>query len=99
MRKIGQALRVEAMSLYEHIAGKEDVLDGLVDLVMAEIELPGTTSTGDQRSGKPRYPYTKHYCAAGGPLPCSSRDSRPVRRGFTTSMADRRPAPGRFLTP
>ena len=40
MRKIGQALRVEAMSLYKHVAGKEDVLDGLVDLVMAEIELP-----------------------------------------------------------
>jgi AcrR family transcriptional regulator len=40
MRKLGQALRVEAMSLYKHVAGKEDVLDGLVDLVMAEVELP-----------------------------------------------------------
>jgi AcrR family transcriptional regulator len=40
MRKLGQALRVEAMSLYKHVVGKEDVLDGLVDLVMAEVELP-----------------------------------------------------------
>lgn len=40
MRRLGQALGVEAMSLYNHVAGKEDVLDGLVDVVFAEIELP-----------------------------------------------------------
>jgi AcrR family transcriptional regulator len=41
MRRLGQELRVEAMSLYKHVAGKEDVLDGLADLVMAEVEPPG----------------------------------------------------------
>jgi AcrR family transcriptional regulator len=40
MRRLGQALDVEAMSLYKHVAGKEDVLDGIADLVMAEVELP-----------------------------------------------------------
>jgi AcrR family transcriptional regulator len=44
MRKLGQALGVEAMSLYNHVAGKEALLDGMVDLVFAEIELP----TGDE---------------------------------------------------
>ena len=40
MRKLGQALGVEAMSLYNHVANKDDILDGIVDLVYAEIELP-----------------------------------------------------------
>jgi len=39
MRNLGQALGVEAMSLYNHVSGKEDVLDGLVDIVFGEIEL------------------------------------------------------------
>jgi AcrR family transcriptional regulator len=40
MRKVGEALGVEAMSLYNHIDGKETLLDGLVDQVFSEIELP-----------------------------------------------------------
>lgn len=40
MRKLGQALEVEAMSLYNHVANKDDLLDGMVDLVFAEIGLP-----------------------------------------------------------
>ena len=40
MRKLGQALGVEAMSLYHHVANKDALLDGMVDLVFAEIELP-----------------------------------------------------------
>jgi AcrR family transcriptional regulator len=39
MRKLGQALGVEAMSLYNHVANKDDILDGIVDLVLSEIEL------------------------------------------------------------
>ena len=39
MRKLGQALGVEAMSLYNHVANKDDVLDGLVDIVFSEIDL------------------------------------------------------------
>jgi AcrR family transcriptional regulator len=40
MRKLGQVLGVEAMSLYNHVTGKGDLLDGMVDIVFAEIGLP-----------------------------------------------------------
>ena len=40
MRRLGQALGVQAMSLYKHIADKEDILDGISDLVMLEVEVP-----------------------------------------------------------
>ena len=40
MRRLGQALHVEAMSLYKHVSGKEDILDGIADLVMVEVEVP-----------------------------------------------------------
>src|SRR5438552_10052936 len=40
MRKLGQALGFEAMSLYNHVANKDDVIDGILDLVLAESELP-----------------------------------------------------------
>jgi AcrR family transcriptional regulator len=42
MRRLGQALQVEAMSLYKHVANKDDVLDGILDLVEDEIELPSS---------------------------------------------------------
>ena len=48
MRKLGQALGVEAMALYYHFANKDRVLDGIVDLVFAEIELPA--SGGDWKA-------------------------------------------------
>ena len=37
MRGLGQKLGVEAMSLYNHVANKDDILDGMVDAVMSEI--------------------------------------------------------------
>jgi AcrR family transcriptional regulator len=40
MRKLAQALGVEAMALYNHVANKDDMLDGIVDLVLCEFELP-----------------------------------------------------------
>jgi AcrR family transcriptional regulator len=40
MRKLAQELGVEAMSLYHHVANKDDILDGLVDVVFSEIDLP-----------------------------------------------------------
>lgn len=40
MRNLAQALNVEAMSLYNHIDNKEDLLDGMVDNVIAKFELP-----------------------------------------------------------
>jgi len=40
MRRLGQVLGVEAMSLYKHVADKEAILDGILDLVMDEVEVP-----------------------------------------------------------
>jgi AcrR family transcriptional regulator len=42
MRKLAQDLGVEAMSLYNHVASKDDLLDGMVDIVFSEIEPPTT---------------------------------------------------------
>jgi AcrR family transcriptional regulator len=40
MRRLGQQLGVEAMSLYKHVADKNDVLAGIADRVASEFELP-----------------------------------------------------------
>ena len=40
MRKVAERLGVEAMSLYHHVANKDAILDGIVDAVFDEIELP-----------------------------------------------------------
>jgi hypothetical protein len=46
MRKLGEALGVEAMSLYNHVASKGDLLDGMIDLVFSEIGLPPADPAG-----------------------------------------------------
>src|SRR3954452_6153028 len=40
MRRLARELGVEAASLYHHVHGKDEILDGLVELVAAEIERP-----------------------------------------------------------
>jgi len=40
MRRLAHEIGVEAMSLYHHVANKDDILDGIVDIVFSEIELP-----------------------------------------------------------
>jgi AcrR family transcriptional regulator len=40
MRKLAKELGVEAMSLYNHVANKDDLLDGMIDLVFSEIDVP-----------------------------------------------------------
>lgn len=40
MRKIAEGLGVEAMSLYHHVANKQAILSGIVDMVFAEISVP-----------------------------------------------------------
>jgi AcrR family transcriptional regulator len=39
MRKLGEQLGVEAMSLYNHVANKDDLIDAMIDSVFAEIDL------------------------------------------------------------
>ncbi|MCP3997588.1 MAG: TetR/AcrR family transcriptional regulator [bacterium] len=40
MRRLATELGVEAMSLYHHVANKDEILDGILDVVAGEIELP-----------------------------------------------------------
>ena len=40
MRKLGEAVGVETMSLYNHVANKDDMIDGMIDVVFGEIDLP-----------------------------------------------------------
>jgi AcrR family transcriptional regulator len=42
MRKIAQALGVVPMALYKHVANKNELLDGMIDLVVGEIDPPAT---------------------------------------------------------
>lgn len=69
MQGVGRRLGVEAMSLYRHVANKEDILDGLVDLVVSEIELPtgadGWKPAMRRRAISARQVYARHGWAIG----------------------------------
>jgi AcrR family transcriptional regulator len=47
MRRLARELGVEAMSLYNHVANKGALVDGIVDLVLEEIELPSAAGWDD----------------------------------------------------
>ena len=42
MRNLASRVGVEAMSLYNHVRNKEDMLDGMVDVVFRQIDLPAS---------------------------------------------------------
>ena len=48
MRSLAQELGVKPMSLYHHVANKEEILDGIIDVVFSEIDLP--SADADWRS-------------------------------------------------
>src|SRR3954467_10360864 len=49
MRRLARELGVEAASLYHHLRGKDEILDGLVDVVAGEMEIPDPSA--DWRTG------------------------------------------------
>jgi AcrR family transcriptional regulator len=69
MRKLGEALGVEAMSLYNHVASRGDLLDGMIDLVFGEIGLPpggaGWKTAMRQRALSARQALSRHPWAIG----------------------------------
>jgi AcrR family transcriptional regulator len=69
MRKLAEKLGVEAMSLYHHVANKEAILDGMIDLVFSEIELPSLRanwkSAMRRRAISAREVLTRHTWAIG----------------------------------
>jgi AcrR family transcriptional regulator len=78
MRRLGQALGVEAMSLYHHVANKDDLLDGMIDVVFDEIELPDADS--DWRTAMARR--------------AASVRSALARHRWATSLMESRASPG-----
>lgn len=74
MRKLALELGVEAMSLYHHVANKDDILDGMVEMVFGEIDLPtdGTDwkTAMHRRANSVRAALTRH------PWAISIMDSR-----------------------
>ena len=69
MRRLGRALGFEAMSLYHHVAGKDDVLDGILDLVLGESESPSPSGDWARRSGQARSPSTRLSAVTPGRAP------------------------------
>lgn len=69
MRAVAARLGVEAMSLYNHVAGREGILDGMVDAVFGEIDLPTADSDWKQamreRADSAREVLRRHPWAVG----------------------------------
>lgn len=68
MRRLGKALGVEAMSLYNHVSDKDDLLDGMIDAVFALIDLPSGEDWRDamsRRAHSAREVLVRHRWALG----------------------------------
>ncbi len=74
MRKVGEELGVEAMSLYNHVANKDDILDGIVDLVFSEIALP--SGRGDWKPAMRKRAISAHEALLRHPWAPSLMQSR-----------------------
>jgi AcrR family transcriptional regulator len=74
MRKLGQSLRVEAMSLYKHVANKDDILDGIADLVTSDFEMPSIDA--DWKTAIRRSAISAHQVLLGHPWASSLIESR-----------------------
>jgi AcrR family transcriptional regulator len=74
MRAVAIQLQVEAMSLYNHVKNKDAILDGMVDLVVEEIDLP--TDTDDWREAMRRRAVSAHQAFSRHPWAPALMDSR-----------------------
>jgi AcrR family transcriptional regulator len=90
MRKLAQKLGVEAMSLYHYVAKKDDILDGIVDLVMEEIAIPPTR--GDWKEELRQIAVTAHDALVRHPWACSlmwTTSISPARLRYMESILGR----------
>jgi AcrR family transcriptional regulator len=91
MRRLGDELGFEAMSLYRHVANKQDLLDGMLDLVLAEWRLPD--DEGDWReairasAGSVHDALRRHTWAAR--LLMTGRHMRPARLAYMEALLRR----------
>jgi AcrR family transcriptional regulator len=90
MRLLGAKLGVEAMSLYNHVANKDDIIDGALEAVVSEITIPVPgnewRSAMQARAGSARAAFKRH------PWACALLDSRlsshPARLHYFDSMIE-----------
>ena len=87
MRKLGQQLGYEAMSLYNHVANKDDLLDGMLDLVLAEMEAPAQEGgmAGIRTAAISAHEALRRHPWAAGLLMTPSR-VRPARLEFMDAL-------------
>lgn len=76
MRRLGAELHVEAMSLYKHVANKDEILDGIVDLVIGQIEIP--KGVGDWRAAMRRRAHSARAVLGRHPWAIGLMESRGV---------------------
>jgi AcrR family transcriptional regulator len=75
MRRLARALGFEAMSLYYYATNKDDIVDGIVDLVVREIELPSLT--GDWKTAIRASAVSAHQVLRRHPWACNPLMSGP----------------------
>jgi AcrR family transcriptional regulator len=81
MRKLAAELGFEAMSLYNHVSNKDDLVNGMLDLVLDETELPASGLSWDEaikRSAVTVYEALRRHSWA-CPLLMSAHHVRPAR--------------------
>jgi len=76
MRRLGQQLGVEAMSLYKHVANKDEILDGIVDTVVSEIDLP--SAEADWKTAMRHRAISARAVLASHPWAIGMMESRPA---------------------
>ena len=88
MRRLGEELGFEAMSLYRHVTNKYDLLDGMLDLVLAEWQRPDgdghwlqriRTSASSVHDALRRHPWSAQLLMTGGHIP-------PARLAYMDSL-------------
>src|SRR5205823_9740391 len=67
MRNLAQQLGVEAMTVYYYVAKKDDIVNGILELVVGEIEVPSTEATGGRHYVEARSQPTRSCCVTAGP--------------------------------
>jgi AcrR family transcriptional regulator len=96
MRRLGKSLGFEAMSLYHHVSNKDDVIDGILDLVLGETDLP--SEGGDWTASVRDSAISAHGALQRHPWACAILGSpahlRPARLRYMDELLGRLRAAG-----
>ena len=100
MRRLGTELGVEAMSLYRYVAGRDDLLEGMVDQ-MVDAAPPGPerrpARSGRRLAGLPAVARPRRPAAGPGAPARLPADRDPTPRRAVAAAAAAQPAGGRGL--